>query len=177
MTIKKIRRQFLYSYFCKMTTLIVVICVGLLFLGLLGCFIPVIPGPPLSFIALLVLTLFTDYQCDDDFLWQWGGIVVLVTIVDFWLQVYGVKKFGGTKKAINGTMIGLFVGIFAPIPMGFIVGPFVGAFIGAYMDEKDNLMKVLKIASGALIGFIGGLVIKLVVCLYLCYEFYILIKS
>ena len=52
-----------------------------------------------------------------NFLWQWAAIVVLVTIADFCLQIYGVKKFGGTKKAVNGTMIGLFVGIFAPIPL------------------------------------------------------------
>ena len=157
--------------------MIILICVFLLLLGLLGCFVPVIPGPPLSFVALLLLTFFTGYQFDEDFLWQWGTIVVGVTFVDFWLQVYGVKRFGGTKKAINGTMIGLLVGIFVPIPMGFIIGPFVGAFVGAYMDEKDDLLKVLKIASGALIGFIGGVVLKLAVCLYLCYEFYALIFS
>ena len=160
-----------------MTTIVIVVCVILLFLGILGCFIPIIPGPPLSFVALLVMTMFTDYKCEDDFLWQWGAIVVGVTIVDFWLQVYGVKRFGGTKKAINGTMIGLFLGIFAPIPMGFIVGPFVGALVGAYMDEKADLLKVLKIASGALIGFIGGVVLKLIVCVYLVYEFYLLIQS
>ena len=123
-------------------------------------FVPVIPGPPLSFVALLLLTFFTGYQFDEDFLWQWGTIVVGVTFVDFWLQVYGVKRFGGTKKAINGTMIGLLVGIFVPIPMGFIIGPFVGAFVGAYMDEKDDLLKVLKIASGALYWFYWRCCIK-----------------
>ena len=100
-----------------------------------------------------------------------------MTIADFWLQIYGVKKFGGNKKAVNGTMIGLIVGIFAPIPMGFIFGPFVGALIGAYLDEKDDIIKVFKIASGALIGFIGGLVLKLVVCFYLIREFYLTILS
>ena len=72
-------------------------------------------------------------------------------------------------------MIGLLVGIFAP-PFGFIVGPFVGALIGAYLDEKDDIIKVIKIASGALIGFIGGLVLKLVVCFYLIREFYLTIQ-
>ena len=160
-----------------MTPLIIAICIVLLILGLLGCFVPIIPGPPLSFIALLVLTAFTDYKSSDEFLWQWAAIVVVVTVVDFWLQIYGVKKFGGTKKAINGTMIGLFLGIIAPIPLGFIVGPFVGAFVGAYIDEKDDLIKVLKIASGALVGFIGGLVLKLIVCFYLIREFYLTIQS
>jgi len=160
-----------------MTPLIIAICIVLLILGLLGCFVPIIPGPPLSYIALLVLTAFTDYKSSDEFLWQWAAIVVVVTVVDFWLQIYGVKKFGGTKKAINGTMIGLFLGIIAPIPLGFIVGPFLGAFVGAYIDEKDDLIKVLKIASGALVGFIGGLVLKLIVCFYLIREFYLTIQS
>ena len=158
-----------------MTTLIIIVCVVLLLLGLLGCFVPVIPGPPLAYAALLILSIFTDYKFEDSFLIQWAGIVIAVTVADFWLQVYGVKKFGGTKKAINGTMIGLFVGIFVPIPFGFIIGPFAGAFIGAYMDEKEDMIKVLKIASGALIGFIGGLVLKLVVCAYLLYEFCLII--
>ncbi|MGC6469944.1 MAG: DUF456 domain-containing protein [Flavobacteriales bacterium] len=160
-----------------MATLVIIICSFLLLLGILGCFIPVIPGPPLSFIALLVLSLFTDYKADDDFLWLWGAVVVGVTALDFWLQVYGVKKFGGTKKAINGTMIGLAVGIFVPIPLGFIIGPFLGALIGAYLDEKEDLIKVIKIASGALLGFLGGVVLKLMVCFYLVYEFYLLIQS
>jgi uncharacterized protein YqgC (DUF456 family) len=154
-----------------MTTLIIIICVVLLLLGLLGCFVPVIPGPPFAYVGLLILSIFTDYKFEESFLIQWAGIVIAVTVADFWLQVYGVKKFGGTKKAINGTMIGLFVGIFVPIPFG----PFAGAFIGAYMDEKEDMIKVFKIASGALIGFIGGLVLKLVVCAYLLYEFCLII--
>lgn len=154
-----------------MTTIIIVICLILLLLGVLGCFVPVIPGPPLAYGALLLVSVFTDYKFEDSFLVQWAGVVIAVTVADFWLQVYGVKKFGGTKKAINGTMIGLFIGIIVPIPFGFILGPFAGVFIGAYMDEKDDMLKVLKIASGALIGFIGGLVLKLVVTIYLIYEF------
>ena len=105
-----------------------------------------------------------------------AGIVVVVTIADFCLQIYSVKKFGGTKKAVNGTMIGLLLGIITPIPFGFVVGPFVGALVGAYIDEKDDFIKVIKIASGALIGFIGGLVLKLVVCIYLIREFYLTIQ-
>ena len=53
----------------------------------------------------------------------------------------------------------------------------LGALVGAYIDEKDDIVKVLKIASGALIGFIGGLVLKLVVCIYLIIEFYLTIQT
>ena len=158
-----------------MTALILTIAIILILIGFVGCVIPVIPGPPIVFGALLLLHFFSDFVFDINFLWKWGIIVFAVTILDFWLQIYGVKKFGGTKKAINGTMIGLLLGIFTP-PIGFIVGPFVGALIGAYLDEKDDFIKVIKIASGALIGFIGGLVLKLVVCFYLIREFYLTIQ-
>ena len=69
---------------------------------------------------------------------MWAAIVITVMALDYWLQVYGVKKFGGKKKAINGTLIGLVVGMFAPIPFGFLLGPFAGAFIGAYLEEKED---------------------------------------
>ena len=59
----------------------------------------------------------------------------------------------------------------------FIIGPFFGALIGAYLDNKDDVLKVIKIATGALIGFVGGLVLKLVVCFYLFREFYLTIQE
>ena len=63
-----------------MTTLIIIICVVLLLLGLLGCFVPVIPGPPLAYVGLLILSIFTDYKFEESFLIQWAGIVIAVTV-------------------------------------------------------------------------------------------------
>ena len=154
-----------------MELLVVLLAIVLLILGLLGSFIPAIPGPPLSYIALLLVSLFTSYTFSQDFLIMWAGIVITVMALDYWLQVYGVKKFGGKKKAINGTLIGLVVGLFAPIPFGFLLGPFAGAFIGAYLEEKEDFLKVLLIAMGALAGFLSGVVLKLAVSAYLGYEF------
>lgn len=154
-----------------MEILIIIIGVILLFVGLIGSVIPAIPGPPLSYVAILLLSLFTSKEVSDDFLVTWAGVVIAVTALDYWLQVYAVKKFGGKKKAINGTLIGLVVGLFAPITFGFIIGPFVGAFVGAYLEEKDDLAKVLVIALGALAGFLSGTILKLAVSGYLAYEF------
>ena len=84
-----------------MTTLIIIICAILLLVGLLGCFVPVVPGPPLAYIALLILTAFTDYKCSDEFLWQWAGIVVLVTIADFGYRYMASKNSEGLKKLLT----------------------------------------------------------------------------
>ena len=154
-----------------MTTFLIIIFAFILLAGLIGCVIPVVPGPLLAYVSILFLSLFTSHKVSDYFLVMWAGIVIAVTALDLWLQVYGVKKFGGKKKAINGTIIGLIVGLLVPIPFGFIIGPFVGAFIGARTEEED-LTKVFKIAFGALAGFLSGTILKLAVSAYLAYEFF-----
>ena len=154
-----------------MEVLIIILGFLLLLIGFFGSIVPAVPGPLLSYIAILILSLFTSYQFTDDFLVMWIGIVIVVTALDYWLQVYGVKKFGGKQKAINGTLIGLIVGLLAPIPFGFIIGPFAGAFIGAYIEKKDDLTKAFIIALGALAGFLSGTILKLAVSIYLAYEF------
>ena len=137
----------------------------ILLLGIIGCFVPIIPGPPISYGALLVFHFFSSYNIDENILWIWALIVIAVTVFDLWIQIYGVKKFGGTKKAVNGSIIGLVIGIFLFPPFGIIIGPFLGAFIGAKMDNPD-VHKALKIALGAFAGFILGTLVKLSVSLY-----------
>ena len=139
-------------------------------LGIIGCFVPVIPGPPIAYIGLLIFHFFTSCEIETYLLWILGIIVVVVTVSDYWLQIYGVKKFGGTQKAVNGSIIGLILGIFLPIgPIGLIIGPFLGAFIGSQMEKDAGLGKSLKIALGALTGFILGTLLKLSVSLYIAF--------
>ena len=157
---------------------IIIICVVsfILLLGIIGCFVPIIPGPPISYGALLVFHFFSSYNIDEKTLWLSAFIVIAVTVFDLWLQIYGVKKFGGTKKAVNGSIIGLIIGIFLFPPFGIIIGPFLGAFIGAKMDDPD-INKALKIALGALAGFVVGTLVKLSVSLYIIYIIYESIPS
>ena len=79
------------------------------------------------------------------------------------------EKFGGTKKAVNGSIIGLIIGIFFLPPFGIIIGPFLGAFIGARMEENSDGNKAIKIALGALAGFFAGTMLKLSVSVYISY--------
>lgn len=140
--------------------ILILLLVGiLLVIGVIGSIIPVIPGPPISYAAVLLMHFFTSYQFDSYFLTTLASIVVFVTFLDYWLQFEGVKRLGGGKKATNGTIIGLLVGIFAFPPIGILVGPFLGAYIGAKMEDKSE--ESLKIAFGAIIGFLVGTFLKL----------------
>ena len=94
-------------------------------------------------------------------------LVIVITFLDYWLQVYGVKKFGGGKKAVNGTIIGLVLGVFFIPPLGIIIGPLIGAFIGAKMEKNEN--NTIKIAFGAFLGFLGGSILKILTSGYIIY--------
>ena len=146
--------------------IIVIIVISLLLIGLIGCIIPGLPGPPISFIGLLLFHFFVSPVASDT-LWLLGLIVIVVTFLDYWLQVYGVKKFGGGKRATNGTIIGLLLGLLLFPPFGIIIGPFIGAFIGARMEEKKDVNRAIKIALGALSGFLGGTILNLIVSIYI----------
>ena len=150
-----------------MEYLIIIFVILLLIFGLAGCIIPALPGPPISFLGLLLFHLFTSHQMETDTLWLLAAAVSLITFLDYWLQVYGVKKFGGGKKAINGTILGLIFGLFVFPPFGVIIGPFIGAFIGAKMETKEDSTRAIKIALGALAGFLGGTILKFAVSIYI----------
>ena len=135
--------------------LIIVLVIILLLIGLIGCIIPALPGPPISFLGLLLLHFLTSYTIDVETLWLLAAIVSLITFLDYWLQIYGVKKFGGGKKAINGTILGLVLGLLLFPPFGVIIGPFIGAFLGAKMEAKEDTNRAIKIAMGALAGFLN----------------------
>ena len=159
-----------------MELIIGIIVIFLLIIGIIGSFVPAIPGPPISYGALLLSHFYVYPVSNEDFLWLMAVVVISVTIFDFWVQVYGVKKFGGSKKAINGSIIGLIIGLIFLPGIGIILGPFIGAFIGAKMEDPD-VNKALKIALGALAGFMVGTLLKLSVSLYIVYEIFHSIPS
>ena len=151
-----------------MVTVIFIIAFVLLVLGVLGSLIPGLPGPPLSFIGILLIHFFTGTHFSISFLLTWAFIVILVFLLDYFMQVWGVKKFGGGRKATIGTFLGLFVGFLFP-PIGLLIEPFIGAFIGALLEVQDDNTRAFKVAIGSFIGFVTGTILKLVVSSVLLY--------
>jgi uncharacterized protein len=142
---------------------ILLITLGILFLiiGLAGCVLPVLPGPPLSFAGLLMLHFTQKYQFSENSLWLWAFVAIGVTLIDTFIPVWGTKKFGGSKKAIWGSMIGLLFGLFFFPPFGIIICPFLGAVIGERIDGKET-KAAIRSGFGAFMGFMGGILLKLI---------------
>lgn len=145
-----------------MDLLLIILGVIFVIVGILGCFLPILPGPPISFIALLFLQWTEKAPFSNETLWTWGLITVAVTALDYIVPVYGTKKFGGTKRGVWGSTIGLVVGLFFFPPLGIIIGPFVGAFLGEMSNGNVDNKSALRSAFGSFVGFLVGTLLKLI---------------
>ncbi len=145
---------------------LLILGIFLIVAGLAGCILPIIPGPPVSFAGLLILR-FTDFveisrtERFDNILWMTAAAAIVVTILDYIVPVWGTKKFGGSRYGTIGAALGLIVGLFF-VPFGLIAGPFIGAILGELLSGKDDRSS-LRAGFGSLIGFLSGVVMKLIV--------------
>jgi len=136
----------------------------LMLTGILGSFLPVLPGTPVSWFGLLLLYLTKAVPNDWWFLGITLTIAMIVFAMDYLIPAIGTKKFGGTRAGMIGTTIGLVVAIVFPILgiLGIIIWPFVGAFLGELLNKADQ-KSALKAAFGSFIGFLTGTFLKFVV--------------
>jgi uncharacterized protein YqgC (DUF456 family) len=141
----------------------------LMILGIIGCLVPVLPGPPLSYVGILFLHFSRFGSFSKATLITLAAIALLVTVVDFIVPVWGTKKFGGSKYGTRGAMVGLIVGVFLG-PLGIIIGPLLGAFIGE-MIFKDDTGYAMKASFGSLLGFLTGIGLKLAASFIMTFYF------
>lgn len=84
-----------------MVTALLIVGLLLMVAGIAGCILPLIPGPPLCFLALLLQQLNDEPAFSTDFLMLWASITLVVTVLDYIIPVYGTKKLGGASMAFG----------------------------------------------------------------------------
>lgn len=141
----------------------------LIFVGFLGCVLPILPGLPIGYIGLLVLHFTDKVQFSTQFLIVWAAIVIVLQVLDSVIPVWGTKKFGGSKKGVWGSTIGLLVGLFFG-PWGIVLGPFLGAVAGEVLAGKQT-QEAIRAGFGAFVGFLSGTVLKLIAAGFMIYYF------
>lgn len=144
---------------------IFLVILGFLFilLGLIGSFLPVLPGPITSWFGLFLLHATSIIGMNWSFLGVTLCIAIFIWFIDYFIPAYGTKRFGGSKYGIYGTTIGLFIGLLSPIPFGMLIGAFLGAFIGELLFDTKDSNRALKASIGAFIGFLASATIKFIV--------------
>lgn len=141
-----------------------------LIIGLVGCVAPVIPGPPIGYIGLILLQLSDKHPFSTAFMVTMAIIVAAVTLLDYLIPAMGTKKFGGSKYGSWGCLIGTLAGMFILPPFGIIVMPFAGALLGELLGGREANTAV-KAAFGSLLGFLGGVLCKAIVCIAMIVAF------
>ena len=153
-----------------MDILIAVLGAICVLVGLIGTFIPMLPGTPISYIGLLLLLLIPGCTLTWKFFLIWGIIVVVLQVINYFIPIWGVNKFGGTKYGQWGSIIGVFVGLFLT-PIGIILGSFLGAVIGELIGGM-NLEKSLKAGFGSFVGTFVGMVLGIIVAAILMFYYF-----
>ena len=145
---------------------IIFLITGLLLclIGIVGSFLPIIPGPVTSWLGILLLNLTSAVEFNLNFVLITFTVAVSVGILDYIIPILGVKKLGGSRSGQIGTTVGLIVALVILGPIGIIIGPFMGALLGE-ISTKKSFQNSLKPAFGSFIGVIAGSVIKFLISL------------
>ncbi|MGD1896996.1 MAG: DUF456 domain-containing protein [Phormidesmis sp.] len=122
-----------------------VVLVLLMLVGLVGAFVPALPGVGLIAVAIAVWTFASPVAVSKTALI--AGIIafVLSTGISYAATYLGAKKVGASNWGQIGSVIGLVVGFLGLLPalpiggplLGILVGTMLGAFIGEFLYRKE----------------------------------------
>ena len=119
-------------------TVVLLVLGGLLLLAaFVGCVLPIVPGPPLAFGALVVLGLASGWATPAAAaLIAMGVGAALVTALDYLLPPAVARRVGGTRAGMVGAVVGMIVGTVLLPPFGAIGGAFLGAVAGEIIGGR-----------------------------------------
>lgn len=155
-----------------LTVIVAIIGSILMILGLIGCFVPALPGPPLSFIALLILAIVQGFAqpLTSKLVSIMLMITIVVTALDYVIPAAGAKKYGSSKWGIWGAILGMIIGIIYFPPLGMIIGAFLGA-VAVEMLVGKSTKEAMKAGWGVFVGTLFGTVLKLIASGVMTYYF------
>lgn len=155
-----------------------IICYGiaciLFIVALIGTIYPLIPGPTLAFVLVLIFKLlFTSYPPSWLIVIIIGCLAAISFFTDYLMSVIGAKKFGATKYGAWGALLGGIIGMFISWIWVF-VGPIIGAILFELLCGKNTLNASLKSGTGAFVGTVCAVIFKVAIVLF---SFWIFVKS
>lgn len=152
-----------------MEIFLIILAFIVLLLAMIGSVAPALPGVPLAYLSLWIGRWSGYTPFDNTFMGIMAGVSLVVFLTDYFLPPLILKKFGGSKAATWGSIIGMIVGILFT-PIGMLFGMLLGAFIGELLYARKSGADALQAAFGTFVGFILGTGLKLLLCFYILYR-------
>lgn len=150
-----------------MDIVLIIFSFVLVLAGTAGCILPVLPGPPLAYVGLILMHLTVRAEFSWAQLVSWLVLVVVLQVLDYITPLLGSKYSGGSEYGNRGCVAGTIAGLFF-MPWGIILGPFIGAVAGEMLGGRD-LPNALKAGFGTFLGVVLGVLLKLALCFYFLY--------
>jgi uncharacterized protein len=115
------------------------------------CYRILLPDQPISWFSIAGITV----------------LAIVAEVFEFTLTGRYARKYGGSRRAGWGAIIGGFVGMMVGIPVpiiGSVIGAFAGSFVGAFIAElsggQSNTAGATKVETGALVGRVVATALK-----------------
>lgn len=132
----------------------------LMLLGLVGTFLPVLPGTGLIFLGVFLYGLYDHFQVvTAQFVAAMFALTLLAMATDYLAGALGAKRVKATRAGIIGAAVGGIVGLFALGPLGLLVGPFVGAVTGEVAAGQSS-RQAFRVGFATVLGVAGGMILK-----------------
>jgi len=143
----------------------------LMLLGLAGSILPLLPGPPLSFIGLFLVALLRHFSppLTPTLVIILAIVTILVIVMDYIIPLLGAKRYGASKWGVWGSVLGMAMGIFWS-PFAMLVGAFVGAVVVEWLVHKKK-REALRAGWGVVMGTLFATILRLGVSGMMTYYF------
>lgn len=148
----------------------------LLIIGFAGLVYPIIPSVLFVMGAFILYGFLFTFEPFNWLFWLIQSLfVILLFFADHLANVFGIKKFGGSKAGIWGSTIGILVGPFVIPVFGILIGPFLGAIIGELIVNRTNVKLAFKIGLGSVVGFISSIIVKAIILIIMAAYFFLVV--
>jgi uncharacterized protein YqgC (DUF456 family) len=142
-----------------------IITLLLMFVGLAGTVLPLIPGTTIILAGAILHRLMLG-EAHSIGWWTLSALIVLTLLsyaIDLVSGALGAKWFGATRWGALGGIIGAIVGLFFGIP-GIFIGPLLGVLIGELLGGKGLLPAGVS-TWGTLLGTTAGIIGRVLVAI------------
>lgn len=135
--------------------------ISLFGLGLIGVFIPALPGAGLVFFGVLLYAVATSFaNINATTVMVFGVVAAAAWLIEYLGAVFGVKMGGGGRLATLGLIIGALLGFVSGGPLGLLLGMLLGSFLGATY-EGSSTSQASRAAIFSVLGLLGAKLLQL----------------
>ncbi len=144
----------------------------LIFTGLVGTIVPMLPGVGLVFFGILLHALYFGVETVGMTTLILLGIVTALSFVfDLLASLYGAARFGASRRGVVSSVVGGVVGFVVFNIPGLFLGLFIGAIVGELFLAQKSFSQAFTVGMGSVLGFLGGAIIKLLLALIMVIVF------